>query len=147
MTTNLDHLESLARAATPGPWEAAYDGLVLEYEVRDYHDNLCAKVDFGNVEANAAYIAAANPQIVLELIAELRQTRAEREWLARNLAMVGATRIMHPNGGDEPNCTYDVGPKKCFQCWLKAAREAVAAQAAVMEDAEEVADEIARRDK
>lgn len=74
---NLDELENLAKAATPGPWEyelGSDDGFdhwqlfnpeTLEYLVQD---------DSG-VEPetrNLAFIAAANPATVLKLIAVVR---------------------------------------------------------------------------
>ena len=141
MTTNLDKLEALAKAATPGPWE----------DLSNHPDHLCGTINKGkkhiagcswfetwreeqhvSVEealANAAYIAAANPTTMLELVAELREARRERDWLASQ---------RHPQGpGDTHGCPNleryskcdNVGSfgvhshKKCRECWLKAAKE------------------------
>ena len=69
----LDALEEAARAATPGPWK--------HY---NYKGSNCVLVS-GKVflprlkisVADTAFIAAANPAAVLELIAELRQAKEE----------------------------------------------------------------------
>lgn len=78
--TELDALEAKAKAATPGPWE--YD-----VEQREYHGvwaDGCYIVPSLHIDAdNCKYIAAVNPTVVLELIAELRQARKERDWLAK----------------------------------------------------------------
>lgn len=79
MSVDLDKLEQLARAATPGPWEArggthqvvagqgeGRDGVVAT--AREYSD-----VDF---------IAAANPAAVLELVQRLRAAERRNEGLA-----------------------------------------------------------------
>lgn len=83
---DLDTLKRLAKAATQGRWD--YSG----------HEVFLKSIDSWPVVANcrnksnAAYIAAANPQVILKLIAELRQAvvliRKEREarnWLATML--------------------------------------------------------------
>ena len=90
---NLDHLEALARAATPGPWawwtsnsvlrltgDDGIDGGVLHAYARRDHADICCG------ESDRAFIAAANPAAVLELIA-----------LARRAAPVSA-----PIAGDAP---------------------------------------------
>jgi hypothetical protein len=105
---DLKYLETLAKAATPGPWE----------DLSNHPDHLRGTINKGSkhiagcswfetwreeqyvsVEealANAAYIAAANPAVMLELIAELRREREKykhatiryheecsvRDWLA-----------------------------------------------------------------
>lgn len=61
-------------------------------------------------DATAAYTAAANPAVILKLIAELRQTKAERDWLAK----LAANNI--PTINDFVRAT---------QGWLDAAKEAV----------------------
>ena len=60
---------------------------------------------------------------VMELIAEIRQLRGERACLAKALASVSIRGILHPSGGFAPDCDYDAPQHRCFQCWLKAARE------------------------
>lgn len=78
----LDELKALAEQATPGPWESTYGnvttpsgGDVVGIEERGSaylsHRELVLKNE------DADYIAAANPQVVLSLIAELERLRAE----------------------------------------------------------------------
>lgn len=83
----IDAIEGLARGATPGPWEA---GAVWVYTMPVYPDDnrlsdvlgmKYADEDRADAErdrglANAAFIAAADPTVVLALIAELRRARA-----------------------------------------------------------------------
>jgi hypothetical protein len=89
----LDDLEAKAKAATSGPWRT--DG----YSILRYSDGIAASQSNGSPEIcnvlldgdydpktrheralhNAAYIAAANPATVLELIAELRNTKKALE--------------------------------------------------------------------
>lgn len=78
---DLDALEALAKAATPGPWFASRPGKRYEEghhvwskrepEEPDSHD--IATYCWGQEEAE--FIAAADPSTVLALIAELRQER------------------------------------------------------------------------
>ena len=87
MTIDLDALESAAKAATPGPWlDMARD----IYSAVDAHIAYCPVVCSSAKEhcitqqqakANAAYIAAVGPDVVLELIAEIRelQKKAKKE--------------------------------------------------------------------
>ncbi len=84
----LEALEELANVATPGPWEA---GDVWVYTMPVYPDDSrlsdvlgmkFADEDRADAEharglANAAFIAAADPTVVLALIAELRRARAD----------------------------------------------------------------------
>lgn len=81
----LDALEAAAKAATPGPWD--WNGLSVDADGFD----LCSCTDWRspinrNGTANAAYIAAANPIVVLELIAELRKAKAHITECNRRLA-------------------------------------------------------------
>lgn len=73
--TDLSALESAARAATPGPWEISRDDFAAYIESR--------KGTVGEIgdAFDANYISAANPAAILELIAELRQAWAEREYI------------------------------------------------------------------
>lgn len=104
MTPDLDLLEALAKAATPGPWYFGHDDddnamsrytvLAKPQEGRSvpddaaiaatllqarpflgrWRDNGFGEPD-GLWEENAAYIAAANPEAVLALIADARRYR------------------------------------------------------------------------
>ena len=80
---DLDILEALARAATPGPWEPYESSRACEYISQVWcqaeSDNervVCYMNEAQRELANTAHIAAANPAAVLELCAELRKARA-----------------------------------------------------------------------
>ena len=66
----LDLLDALASAATPGPWVAEEDGVVSSTNGLPIVGRRWMLMD-----RDAAYIAAANPAIVLGLIAEVRRRR------------------------------------------------------------------------
>lgn len=68
----LARLERIAKAATPGPW-VEDDGNIFVQPTEDaYLDVAKAPQDVKNFEANAAFIAAFNPQTCLRLIAWIR---------------------------------------------------------------------------
>ncbi len=96
----LDTLEAKAYAAMPGPCKAS-DSMLR----------------------NAAFIAAANPSAVLELIAELRQARAERDWLAHHFDQRPCER--------DDQCAFELSKRDCHQpsqqCWIDAAKSGVEA--------------------
>ncbi len=90
--TELYALEAAAKAATPGPWivhekypqwvvedsESPRRHILLPIKRKVTHHTLgtCdTEFGWGEATSNAAYIAAANPAVVLELIQELRQAR------------------------------------------------------------------------
>ena len=83
----LSNLESLAKAATPGPWEYlphnSKDAWVItSYQNPECEEYICSIAHaFGNIQEkrnkDGLYITAANPTTILELIAELRQTKAD----------------------------------------------------------------------
>ena len=95
--TELDALEAAAKAATPGPWcIPGREDLVFSEKgaqvafcatIFSLHPD-CSVIAI-QAEKNAEYIAAANPATILELIAELRQAKAERDWLANKLESFG----------------------------------------------------------
>lgn len=86
MTLDLDQLEALAKAATPGPWRVgAYPAEI----VGDTH--VCVDTDIGvkvllrgnenfyeEAQANAAFSAAADRDTMLALIAEVRALREDK---------------------------------------------------------------------
>jgi hypothetical protein len=84
MPLDLDALEGLAKAATPGPWksERGIEGWCVETEAAKDKDGgqhvACyCFAEAGYVpDADAAFIAAMNPQTVLALIAEVRELRS-----------------------------------------------------------------------
>jgi hypothetical protein len=74
---DLDKLEALARAATPGPWAYQEDSDVYTHIVRPVQCpgrivHHYSQDTSGVVEANARFTAGANPAAVLELIALAR---------------------------------------------------------------------------
>lgn len=78
--TDLDELERRAKAATPGPWEFenCYNLQRREFlNGTEVHPHVLLKTLNGwePIPSDADFIAAANPQTVLALIAELRALR------------------------------------------------------------------------
>ena len=73
-------LKAAAEAATPGPWEARENSVIEEAATR--HDScLAVLVSAGTrtideAEANAAFIALANPETILALLAEIESLEA-----------------------------------------------------------------------
>lgn len=112
----LDALKAAAKAATPGPW-------------KHYVDQGCngvlasGKVILPTLHIspeNCAYIAAANPAVVLELIAELRQARAERDWVIKQIIGYG---VRCPSQETWKRCNEQGKTRLCDKCWLAAAKE------------------------
>ena len=68
--TELSSLEAAAKAATPGPWNTKEGPDFSEIFA---HDKNIALI--GSQHADAAYIAAANPASILELVQELKQAK------------------------------------------------------------------------
>lgn len=72
----LNALEASAKAATPGPWEPLSHMDIWVMGPATDRKSICLvgyARDRTENEKNAAYIAAANPDAILELIAELRE--------------------------------------------------------------------------
>jgi hypothetical protein len=129
---DLDHLEALARAATPGEWKAMPHGRIVGGPLREYvngstqqqlamlnvtiHDQDDEDVP-DRQQANTEFIAAANPEQVLALIAIARRAQPEGEapqaepvgevvlfgreckeisWAKGKLPPVGAKLYTHP---------------------------------------------------
>jgi hypothetical protein len=79
---SMTELEKLAREATPGPWSsdrADYKGAPSEVAAHDGSDWELFIADCRTGEANAAYIAAASPDVVLRLLSELKRLRSQVE--------------------------------------------------------------------
>ena len=77
--TKLDELERLAKAATPGPWhqwekEWIVGPIPSSDPEEDANEGVAYTVGDRQSE-DAAHIAAANPQTILTLIAEIRRLR------------------------------------------------------------------------
>lgn len=86
-TPDLDRLEALAKAATPGPWHAGDRGIGWEvhagrpgkrgcYERDADCRDLNSEYKDTFTQADASYIAAASPDVILGLIKELREAWA-----------------------------------------------------------------------
>jgi hypothetical protein len=108
---DLDHLETLARAATPGEWKAMPHGRIVGGPLREYvngstqqqlamlnvtiHDQDDEDVP-DRQQANTEFIAAANPEQVLALIAIARRAQPEGEApLVEGDAIARSKRILH----------------------------------------------------
>jgi hypothetical protein len=107
---DIDKLEALAKAATPGPWEAvnygSYDGKDEGWYVDTSADKADIAPDAGGIQPNhwdagrgrrdMQFIAATNPVVILALIAEVRALR--------NLeSAVRDHRAMYEGTSDEDN--------------------------------------------
>lgn len=82
----LDRLEELANKATPGPWYNVVvesDFSVVSTDMQD--DNKSIAIE-PIEEKDSEYIAAANPAMIKEMIAELRRLEEEANWLTETLA-------------------------------------------------------------
>jgi hypothetical protein len=79
-------IEALAKAATPGPWEAgdAYNYTAPISAAGVYGMGMeLAECQRG---VDAAYLAAVHPQQTLALVAEVRRLRVERDAMRTELA-------------------------------------------------------------
>jgi hypothetical protein len=79
----LDELETLAKSATPGPWrQCTAPDTNNTQAVCDHFFEFIARTDIVSIhsteacEANARYIAAASPDVILSLLARLKRAEA-----------------------------------------------------------------------
>src|SRR5262245_39757540 len=100
MTTPISELKQLALAATQGEWKVGGYVEAMGQAIYSEHAHICyvlTPLPEGNVtrEANAAYIAAANPQTILALIEENERLRkASAEWaVARTGECIHGIRV------------------------------------------------------
>lgn len=78
MTDKYAKLREAAEKATPGPWD--HDGPESSIIVwSSENDRVCFMTSDGPAKANAAYIAAANPQVVLALLDHLAAEKARAD--------------------------------------------------------------------
>jgi len=91
-----EDLRSLAEAATPGPWYAVVNDLIGGKSVSTVDRPMSetnprewdVPADMLSSDANAAYIAAVSPDVVLALLAALAAAEARAERLRQALATV-----------------------------------------------------------
>lgn len=91
---NLDELERLAKAATPGPWcDRGFGGIQPESGGSLVAVTVTKGGCLPDYVENSAYIAAVNPTAILELVAEVRRLREDADryrWLrGRDLDTIG----------------------------------------------------------
>jgi hypothetical protein len=81
---DLDQIERLAREATPGPWRASGEYYLLEF-VADMGALVLSapgqRVSQSDRAANAAYLEAVSPDVVLSLLERIKKAEAERDRL------------------------------------------------------------------
>ena len=72
---NLDTLEALANATTPGPWNWHYSNgsIIVDGPESDKVATIHVGIDNQPAEHKARFIAAANPETILAMIALLRE--------------------------------------------------------------------------
>lgn len=121
----LSALESLARAATPGLWHNPGRCFVVARYAEDQPIVCdCLSNKFAQAPKDAKYIAAASPPKILELIAELRQAQAERDWIISKMEFMPCYRGRCPYPPEKEREVCMKTNKQ--QCWKDAAeKEAV----------------------
>lgn len=79
---DLDKLEALAKAATQGEWVNDAPGCIGIHYLQGGKATICTTPsEYLEDQANAAFIAAANPATILDLIASARRDAEEIERL------------------------------------------------------------------
>ena len=78
--TKTAQLLALAEAATPGPWKYHVDDNFIEStsvrsRISDWPATRSTDVGVSQCHKNATFIAAANPQAILQMIAVMEQMR------------------------------------------------------------------------
>ncbi|EBR9832051.1 TPA: ead/Ea22-like family protein [Salmonella enterica subsp. enterica serovar Anatum] len=108
MTIDKQALREVAEKATKGPWKVFSDIDTKTFSIHTPRDKRCENViKWGgfdcqpNAEANAEFIAAANPATMLALLDELEakdKRIAELEARAVNLPKRSVSEVMHMSG-------------------------------------------------
>lgn len=78
--SDIEELERLAKAATPGPWATNFTYYRVESEKEHGWINdgwAIAEFHGTDKEANHLFVAAANPAAVLELIAKIKELQSK----------------------------------------------------------------------
>lgn len=84
MAVDLDKLEAVAKAATPGPWRVDPN----QHGIVRFNDDVTTGFMIGRAQ-NATYVALANPAAILELVERVRKAEVEA---ARALAALEPTK-------------------------------------------------------
>ena len=130
---------ALAEEATPGPWESVYDYCVLPNIYDDRPANVliadCSREHDHDkkTKANALYIAANSPDVVMDDIDEIMRLRAQVERLEKEADWLAEYCWKKPEAEYHPlremrggfycgACPHD---HDCRKCWREAARKAV----------------------
>ena len=131
---NIEELKRLAEAATPGPWKWLSDELLNELDMPALISDGVLVCDFGNEEqyyptegtppseADAAYIAAANPATMVALLDRLAAAEKDavcfRYWVREAASAPGAMAnlIQH--------CTTEADYRRAISGVLDAAKSA-----------------------
>ncbi len=108
MTNKLDKLLAAAEAATPGPWLSQREQGSGEYTVwtRQPHTGTLASIHAEDIngnfpaEANAAFIALANPQTITQLIRAYTAMREALETTRDYVQDTSAGHLIGTSGGD-----------------------------------------------
>jgi hypothetical protein len=92
---DLSALEAAARAATPGPWfrPIANDTAIRSDDVDIAQTVGAYELEWERMEADAAYIAKANPDATLRLIQRVREAEADAarfRWLDDTASYYGS---------------------------------------------------------
>ena len=118
----IDAIEEAAKSATSGEWK---NHLGIIYSTNEKEICVCRGI---NGFANADFIIRTNPVAILELIAELRRVRRERDWICQEIEDTNnrieiSYDLCCPN--EKRDCPDNT---RCHKCWLEAAKEATSCQ-------------------
>ena len=125
---DLNELEALAKAATPGPWFGFYDGVRIADDIFGRANMsiyvasvMCTTGENGQESRNAAYIAAANPKTMQEMIALIRSHEAEIDGLKVRADMLAAELLAAQQAKPAGQAgAEDPMPKRtAFLAWCK----------------------------
>ena len=141
--TEINELEKLAKAATPGPWTTrttrngsfvySENGAEISFSSIIYSSEPSHCVSKDQAEKNASFIAAVNPITILYLIEELRKTSKKRDWIIRNVVeREGMCPLNVEICFDNTKTRED-----CIECWKKSTEKA--AKKAAMKAAKKAA--------
>lgn len=142
---NIDELERLAKAATPGPWSQS--GFRVTAKELGYDRVADTEFDNDSMAENAAFIAAANPATVLTLINQLRALGDRAMHLERRLSDVNG-EVLRLKGADQHALKLQAGHDEAVMRAqeLEQERDALAAKLKELEGQEPVARIIERID-